>query len=394
MMDVQCIDILIEGHVIDGAIGHFDLSKRFQELGIKSSVLGLSGEPDLPGHFERVDNASIQSQEWWKARKVHAVLAYGLCLSEATARAIRDAGVRLVVELDTSGDISPRESPLAARARMADARHALVHAIRVHSYWLKQIWWEWRDIEEKLFKVLRWADHISIPGVEAKGNLDELFRLRGREDLRCKVTVVPFAVREDFTQQADLPLKEKRIVIASRLDSQQKDPVLMVEVLSRFLDRNSEYSISIFSRGECSLAKKLAMRNTSRIEFQIDASRDVVRNALLRSQIILYTSRHETVPVGALEALCSGCTLVGPPLPGLRELAENGRFGMIASHRTAASLVAALESECQRWAQSMDSVENALYWRSRNSLTNVAQQWLELLMGANSVSITEQQPAA
>jgi glycosyltransferase involved in cell wall biosynthesis len=374
------VDILIEGAVIDGAICHFALSRQLRKSGIASSVLGLRGESGLPDNFELVDASSIKRADWWRARNAHAVIAYGICLSSEVANAIRKAGVRLIVELDTAGDFSPRKWPMRARAAMVDQRHSLLTAVRVHGHWLRQVLQGWRAIEDRCVELIRLADEVIVPSFEARQNLLRILVSNRAADQFGKVGVLPFAVRDEFTQGVKPPAKEKLIVVASRLDSQQKDPLLMARVLTRFLAANSEYEVFIFCRGECPAIRAFAASHPQ-VVFQTNAPRSEVRSALLRARIMLYTSRFETVPIGGLEALCCGCTIVGPPLPGIRELAQGGRFGSTSKRRTARSLVAALNGECGRWSGERNPADIATYWQPRVSLGTVAKQWLNLVFG-------------
>ena len=151
----------------------------------------------------------------------------------------------------------------------------------------------------------------------------------------------------------------------------------MVKVLDRFLKRNPGYSVSIFSRGECNIMEQWAHRRPG-VDYRVNVPRNTLREALMQAQVILYTSRFETVPIGGIEALCCGCTVVGPALPGIRELTREGEFGSVSKRRTARSLVAALELECKKWSEDRDPVQIAKYWRDQGSLERVSRLWLDL----------------
>lgn len=71
--------------------------------------------------------------------------------------------------------------------------------------------------------------------------------------------------------------------------------------------------------------------------------RDRVRALQRTATVSLLTSRSEGMPVSLLEAMACGCPVVGTDVPGIRDLVEHGRTGLLAD-----SAAEAIASACQR----------------------------------------------
>jgi glycosyltransferase involved in cell wall biosynthesis len=81
------------------------------------------------------------------------------------------------------------------------------------------------------------------------------------------------------------------------------------------------------------------------------------------SRVLLVSSRWESGPIVAFEALCSGTTVVGPAwVPACRWLAPDA--GRCFTRRSATALGAAVVSELQAWdAGHRDPAAVAARWR-------------------------------
>jgi glycosyltransferase involved in cell wall biosynthesis len=93
-----------------------------------------------------------------------------------------------------------------------------------------------------------------------------------------------------------------------------------------------------------------------------------LRNILAEARFLLASSRWETQPIGSLEALCLGATVVAPVLPGFIALVDQGASGALATHRDDASLARATLAELQRWDHHQRDPERiSRKWRDRVS---------------------------
>ena len=72
-------------------------------------------------------------------------------------------------------------------------------------------------------------------------------------------------------------------------------------------------------------------------------SRDRVRALQQTATASLLVSSWEGMPVSLLEAMACGCPVVGTDVPGIRDLIEHGRTGLLA-----ASAAEAIADACQR----------------------------------------------
>ncbi len=75
----------------------------------------------------------------------------------------------------------------------------------------------------------------------------------------------------------------------------------------------------------------------------------VVAQTLAQSRAALFSSRWETGPHVATEALALGATLVSVPMPNLEGMIDGGRFGTLAGRRSPQALAGALAAELAEW---------------------------------------------
>ena len=108
----------------------------------------------------------------------------------------------------------------------------------------------------------------------------------------------------------------------------------------------------------------------------------VVAETLAGSRAALFSSRWETGPHVATEALALGATLVSVPMPNLEGMIDGGRFGTLAGRRSPEALAGALAAELAAWdAGRRDASAIASYGRARFSPVAVARTLLETLSG-------------
>lgn len=76
---------------------------------------------------------------------------------------------------------------------------------------------------------------------------------------------------------------------------------------------------------------------------------DAMIGYLNESEVFLSTSRWETHPIGSLEAVCMGCSVVAPPIRGFRDLLAVPLHGRIARSGKPRSLADTVIEELNTW---------------------------------------------
>ncbi|MEO6053194.1 MAG: glycosyltransferase family 4 protein [Chthoniobacterales bacterium] len=126
---------------------------------------------------------------------------------------------------------------------------------------------------------------------------------------------------------AIVPRDPVKLLFVGRL-SVQKNPLALVAIAKRIAHLN--WHLDIIGEGPFSAGLQAAMSSTGlrdRVEFHGWKAAREVREAMLRSDILLMPSRSEGLPMAAIEALHCGMTIVGSDIPGLQDVVVNGRNG-------------------------------------------------------------------
>ncbi|MFV0416528.1 MAG: glycosyltransferase family 4 protein [Chthoniobacterales bacterium] len=136
------------------------------------------------------------------------------------------------------------------------------------------------------------------------------------------------------------PAEPLRALFVGRL-STQKNPLLAVEALAK----TQNIHLDIIGDGPLreqaeALTQKLGL--AERIHFHGWQSAEAVQKFLGQSDVFFLCSLHEGLPVAALEALALGLPLVSTDIPGIRDVIENEKNGLLCKS-TAEDLAAALQ---------------------------------------------------
>ncbi len=299
--------------------------------------------------------------------------------SSTIFRVARESGTKVLIECDSDGEVSILQAPLRwLRLKMWDEEYTVKHKAGILKVWLKSWLIEGKSQEIELLKSFTQADWIKIESELPAEALRRFCESRERPDLAAKVIVIPFAVRELFTEKEILNVREELIIVAGRLGAQQKNPKRLRRVLEEFCPRFPHVNVELHLRGSAPDLSGMPERFPGLTVF-LDSTREHLAQRLASARIFLSTSRFETTPVIGLEALCSGCSLVAPAdVPGYASLIEGNRFGACAG-RSVAEGVSALVSEYELWRDGQrDATEIAAHWRRRCSLSAVAHAFLAL----------------
>jgi glycogen synthase len=233
-----------------------------------------------------------------------------------------------------------------------------------------------------LFKSFELVDHIKIESEVPARLLRAFLEQRNRAHLAKKVVTIPFAVRKIFvTEPVELP-RQELVIAAGRLGAQQKNPVLLEQALTQFLEASPSARVEIHVRGEAPNLERLAASRPRLAVFKQTPSHDLCKR-LATARVLVSTSRWETTPIQGLEALCQGCTLVASDdVPGYRSLIHSGAYGETFRRNSAEECAGVIRQEMERWNKGMRNPKSiADHWRSRCSLEAVSSRLLALAQG-------------
>ncbi len=332
------------------------ICRHLREMGAESRAV-----MPLPTHAEdapdgpqlRVPYEQLESADWWRVQRLDGVVLYSWAAPRYTpvARAIHEAGIRLVVHLDATEDFRPvlpnRQTPLH---RLIDTLKELVQMPRRRRH-------------------LAYADAVTMSAAVA-----EKLRQSGKLGQRImqKVVVAPCPVSKDKTY--DGTPKENLLVAVGRWqDAWQKRPEMLMQTLETFFacpDAPADACAEIYGTLTDELrrwhaALPAAVQNRVRLCGYVD--NDELTTAFRRARICLCTSRYEGTHIVSAEAVCCGCAVVTPPRAGQLTVVQGYTVhdsGTVAAADTPQALADALAAELTAWREARrDPAAIAAAWQ-------------------------------
>jgi glycosyltransferase involved in cell wall biosynthesis len=358
--------------------------------GYCDALLLLGHSPVLVCHAnERGDQAfpvieaapdQMQDERFWQKLNIEAVIFFNWLRASTIVAAMKQAGLSVISRGDTDGHASAKVFPLAAWLALEDGTDNLLISLRKAKIWLNRYLNRSPAEDRELLETIDATDAVAIECDKAAANLGRILAHYRRSDLSKKVHTIPHSVGEDIlAEQINLGARPNAIICGGRWDDPQKDALLLASALHLLLRRHTGLQALIIGPGGDRFFQPL-VNQYQRVTWlrQVDHCR--MASLLANSRVILSTSRWEGYSIIALEALCMGCTLVAPSLPGFVSMVENGRFGTIAGKRRPVSIMQATEKELELWDQGRRApAEIAAIWRSRTNNQTVVTELLSLI---------------
>lgn len=309
---------------------------------------------------------------FWRGLGLDAAMVFSWLHEPALVRTLRGAGIRTALRADHDGMASVRVFPEATWRTTVASAQSLWNRLRCTRHWCRR-WLRGHQQEDAVvMAAIEAADAVMIETQEAANNLIRIFDRYGRQDLECKLRVVPHSVHDAFlTADFEDGKRAPRIFCGGRWSDPQKDARLLSATLRQLLRREPDLHVSIAGDAPPDAFSEWA--GHPRAQFLGKLPQEHLISLLGGSRMILSTSRWESHPIGSLEALCLGGGVVGPALPGMISLADSGRSGTLAATRSASALAEAASSELAVWSRGLrDPRAIARRWRSRVSNEAVA----------------------
>jgi len=365
-----------------GAICTYELCEQLNSLGHDARIYAFGSAGDGHEGIRRdVRLHDLGQLTWWTHEGLDCAVFYTAdAFSAQVLTQARDAGATVVIESDSDGYISFRQAPFhVLRQKMWDSRYSSLLKLRLLKTWVT-LALKSAATERRIFDSFSAAHFVKIESEEPKNILRQFLLSKSRADLAAKVIVIPFPVRPHFAHDAVEAKRRPMVIAAGRLDSQQKNAELLADILAAFCRSAPEAAVEIHIRGLSTTLETLA-KSHQRIAVFHDSSTHLLARRLSDARVFLSTSRWESTPIAAIEALCMGCSLVAPDdVPGYRSLINNGRYGTAYSRGHVDAGVHALKSELEQWDTGRrNPARTAMHWRMKSSLQAVANRWSELV---------------
>jgi glycosyltransferase involved in cell wall biosynthesis len=251
----------------DAALFH----EGFRSCGIDARYVAL-GE-------DRIDDSrglllapqhKMENAAWWKQWELKGVVLYSWALPkfEPVARAIKNAGIRLVIILDTEAIMSPKVWPSMYVRLMwlteREARKPLPLARALIKTVVASFGWRYRGMT----KHLECADLLVLPSPLARERYARFLSGLGRTDLISRLKFIPYPISAGMTY-AGSQSKRKLLIAVGRWERLQKNPVLLIRALGKVLAQSPDYSARIVGSAEDYL-RQLISRWTPRYAERIE----------------------------------------------------------------------------------------------------------------------------
>ena len=365
------------------------LARGMRANGVDARVVAIGDRgkysPDLPlilGSREDLENP-----QWWRDLAPDGVIlnTWSAPRYDAIRKAVLKATPRVMEKLDTGGVRSPRvwfgNYMLQTYGGYLDTNSPLKRALAPVLAPVRT--WVTRYIPELLDK--RMASSMSMMpllAVESPIAVARIQRyLRYYHDEIPEVACIPHPVADDYMNWDDGHPKENRIVSVGRWDCFQKNFPLLVKVLTEFLRIHPDWSADIVGTLPANWQSVIAQSDEfPRIRFLGRLEHREISTIYQRAKIFMISSRYESFNIAAAEALCCGCSVVGPADIGSVPFFTGSDSGTSACRQTFEHFLDALNAESDQW-KSGGRNPHAIsrHWLPKVGATAVAAKVLELI---------------
>jgi glycosyltransferase involved in cell wall biosynthesis len=320
--------------------------KGFRLLGCEPITVCLPSA--VEGYTEPVVLASnkgvLQNPDFYRSLQCDAGLVITWLGLPSVVQAMKAAIPWVVSVSDSDGLIGARVHSAATFRRCVFQHSNWQMRLRATKYWLQQYFINDNSLKV-VFDSAACADIITMTSPNAVKNLQRFFRYYQRMDLAAKVNLAPYPVDDDFLQGIVPAIANRvnRVVAIGRWDDPQKDADLLAESINLAAIHSPLTEFVIIGKNGAKVAERC-----KRLKNYGEQPPDKILELMQTSRILLLTSRWESGPIVAFEAICSGATVVGPSwVPSCQWIAPNA--GSLFCRRAASSVKDALLQELQMW---------------------------------------------
>jgi glycosyltransferase involved in cell wall biosynthesis len=329
----------------------------------------------------------LSRSEWWVSQKPWAVVCntWGASRFRHVWNAALQATPRLLERLDTDGIRSPRVEPRLFFYQFWSRLHD-AHGPRLGPWLAPPVAAAQGAmqlllpglVDRKICQGLATLPVVTAESPLAAERIRRLLKAFGFPGSNVEVLPHPVHVENDSVPG---PAEKRNLVVSvGRWNSHQKNFTLLYATLAHFLAENDAWSAAI-----CGVPPANPPPNHRRNRIMVEGVLDhrSVIDLLRKAKVFLMSSRHESFGIAAAEALCQGCSVVGPGhIPSVQWFASN-ESGTVAKHYNAASLLRALAAESEAWDGNLRRNPQLIgeRWREQLSAPHVFRRLMALLEG-------------
>jgi len=358
-LDVQLIkttirfDRYVEGFL---SLGH--------EAILVATRTSLEGFPHPA--VEVTDRAIFRDSTFWASLHLDVLFICTWLVHAEEMQAARSSINCLISLSDSDGCIGIRAFPTTLFNRMLVIQTTFIGKVRTALWWLRQYFGIDTRVEQEVIASCKLADNIVVFSPGAGKNLKSFFCQQKHIELAERILVVPYPVDEQFERKC-IPTNDRndQVIAIGRWADPQKDGPLLLRALDKLLKWRPITKCIIIGTSGDDVFLDLKRNFPERIMILGHQSQENVMKLLDSSRCLISTSRWESGPIVAAEALLRGCSLVGPEsVPSFRQFCVDTECGTMFFQRSGIAVAQALHSELLAWDEGLRSPEQiSLRWR-------------------------------
>jgi hypothetical protein len=375
-----------EARLVDITVRHELFVRGFEALG--HEVITVCTKQAAEGYSYPIKTVAapgdLADPVLWRRLQADVAVMITWHMRAGVLAAIRAAGTRTIAIADSDGQVSLRVHPFATWRGMIAQHPRWDLKLRATKHWLQLLLRHARREDfEKITST--WHSDAVVFGTEcARDNFRLILEHYQRSGLAHRLVVVPYPVNEAFCDGPIPSKKQNRLIAIARWDSPQKDAALMSAALRLFLQQGAQSEVLLIGRGGETRFRELTAQ-FPHVRYLGVQPVESIASLMAASRSIVFSSRWESGPVAAWEALALGSTVIGPPIPSFASLAAGQHFGRVSSTRRPADLAGAIAAEMAAWeAGTRDTRTIANHWRARVHPKSVCARMLDSLCGGGA----------
>jgi len=195
-----------------------------------------------------------------------------------------------------------------------------------------------------------------------------------------RVVTVPHPVNMNCMGYSPTDSKRNQVIAVGRWDDAVKGWKLLRDTAECFLAAEPAWSLLVAGAGEENEGQMMARRYPGRFAMLGRLGHEELNEHLRASKVYLLTSHSETFNIAGAEALCCGCSVVGPAQIPSSAYFASCESGSVSHLRTPDHMADALGAEVDEWERGRrDPHRIAAVWKERVGAPEVAQRYLQII---------------
>lgn len=364
-----------------------DITVRYERYargfeGLGHSVVTVCPGETAAGYRHPVhtvpDVDALRYPELWRGLRLDVAVVIAWLRMPELLEALRAGSKRVVSIGESDGVVGVRQHPLTILRRMVAFHPRWRQKAGAAKHWVQLAAGGWRVAEREIVRSTDAADRVTMTSPRGRDNLAAVLSANARPDLSSKLAVVPYPVDEHYLAARPPQVNERadRVVAIGRWDDPQKDAGLLAAGFDLAAAHRPATEFVIVGRGGEGVFAGL-VRRRPQVRYAGPLPGERLAELLRTSRALVLSSRWESGPIVAFEALASGATVVGPRwVPACEWFAAEGS-GRTFDRRSGAELGRAVLGELAAWeGGERDPQATADRWRPRFDPIEVCRQLL------------------